>query len=119
MSTKIDGTTITFTRGDTMSIQVGIYNQDCTPYEPEEGDVVRFAMKHNTLTGTAYREFTDEQPIVEKNIPIDTLLLELQPEDTKDLGFGIYFYDIELTHADGKVDTFISDGILKLGKEAD
>lgn len=54
-----------------------------------------------------------------KDIPIDTMMLTLEPQDTADLNFGKYVYDIQLTKANGKVDTFISKAILKLSEEVD
>lgn len=99
---EVNGTTITITKGDTGFITVGIRNADGTPYTPAEGDVIRFAMKKN---------YSDATPLIEKNIPLDTMILRLDPEDTKDLeagpGRGKYKYDIELTRVDGQVDTFI------------
>ena len=40
-------------------------------------------------------------------------------EDTKNLDFGTYVYDLQITFADGTVDTFISKSILKLEEEVD
>jgi hypothetical protein len=37
------------------------------------------------------------------------MILELDPEDTKPLPFGSYTYDIEITFANGIVDTFICE----------
>ena len=54
-----------------------------------------------------------------KDIPIDTLTLTLLPEDTKDLSFGKYVYDIQLTKADGTVDTFITKATIKITEEVD
>ena len=59
----------------------------------------------------------DETPLLIKEIPIDTMILTLNPEDTKHLPFGKYVYDIELTKATGEVDTFITKAILKLTEE--
>ena len=39
--------------------------------------------------------------------------------DTADLNFGKYVYDIQLTKANGKVDTFITKATLKLSEEVD
>lgn len=47
------------------------------------------------------------------------MLLVLEPEDTKTLPFGKYVYDIQITYADGKVDTFITKGRLRLTEEVD
>ena len=56
-------------------------------------------------TKTAY---TDKTPLIEKDVPISTMILRLNPEDTKSLPFGDYVYDLELTTAAGDVDTFIA-----------
>ena len=45
------------------------------------------------------------------------MLLEIAPEDTEPLPFGRYVYDIELTTADGTVDTFISKAIINICEE--
>lgn len=77
-------------------------------YIPMNGDRIRFAMKN---------DYNDETPLLIKEIPIDTMILTLNPEDTKHLPFGKYVYDIELTKATGEVDTFITKAILKLTEE--
>ena len=45
MSYSVSGTTITLTRGDTFVALISITKQDGTPYVPNDGDKVRFAMK--------------------------------------------------------------------------
>ena len=47
MSYSVSGTTITLTRGDTFVALISITKQDGTPYVPNDGDKVRFAMKAN------------------------------------------------------------------------
>jgi len=116
MSVKVNGTKITMTRGDTLRLKIGI-ERDGEPYEPTENDAVRFAVKHRTMNITK-TEYTDTEPLIEKSIPYDTLILELEPSDTKPLGFDTYDYDVQITFADGTVDTFISD-TLKLTKEVE
>lgn len=106
----ITGTTITLTRGDTFEALVSATKRDGTQYIPVEGDVIRFAMKEN---------YDDPRPLLVKDIPIDTMMLVLEPQDTADLNFGKYVYDIQLTKANGKVDTFISKATLKLSEEVD
>lgn len=110
MSFKIEGTTITLTRGDTLPVVVTIMCADGRPYIPVEGDSVRFAMKER---------YTDRVPLLTKDIPIDTLLLVLEPDDTTNLDFGTYVYDIQLTKADGTVDTFIAKAKIKITEEVD
>lgn len=71
---------------------------DDEPYTPVNGDKVRFALKQS---------YSSSKVLIRKNIPIDTLVLHLVPSDTKKLAFGNYVYDIEITFANGDVDTFI------------
>lgn len=71
-----------------------------TEYIPTEG-TLRFAVKRS------YRD-PDKDVLINKEIPLDTRLLELEGSDTKDLKFGTYVYDIEYTDENGHPDTFIS-----------
>lgn len=110
MSVDINGTTIRMTRGDTLKVYVTPSYKDGTPYEPIQGDRIRFALKH---------KIDDEEPIILREIPIDTLLLHVLPEETKGLSYGTYVYDIEITYANGDVDTFITKAPFKLTEEVD
>ena len=105
MSSSIDGTSITMTRGDTMKAAITL-TKDGEPYEPAAGDSIRFALKHTTLNANK-TDYADTTPLILKQIPTDTMELTLDPEDTKGLAFGSYIYDIEVTFADGSVDTVI------------
>ena len=96
----INGNNISLTRGDTLYITISIFKNG-EPYVPVEGDVIRFAMK------AKYKD-PDEKILILKDIPTDTLLLKIEPEDTKELPFAkTYVYDIQLTNDEGDVDTFI------------
>lgn len=53
------------------------------------------------------RNYSSSRVLIHKKIPNDTLILYLEPKDTKKLAFGNYVYDIEITFANGDVDTFI------------
>lgn len=108
MSFSIVGTKITLTRGDTLKARISIYDQDKNEYTPREGDSIRFAMK---------RTYADVEPLIVKEIPTDTMLLVLDPQDTKTLAFGKYVYDIQLTTASGDVDTFITKAQLHITEE--
>lgn len=108
MGYSVSGTTISLTRGDSFMATVSITDRDEKPYIPKEGDVVRFAMK------TSYN---DLDPILVKNVSIDTMKLIFDPEDTKNLAFGKYVYDIELTKSSGEVDTFITKATIKITEE--
>ena len=108
MASYIDGTEITLTRGDTFKTVITINNHDSEVYQPQEGDVVRFAMK---------KKYKDEKPLLVKILDNEDLLLELTPEDTKSLNFGDYVYDIEITLSNGEVYTFIDKATLILTEE--
>ena len=106
MSFRTEGLNIFITRGDSGATTVTIKNKNGTPYVPQEGDVVRFALKHAKMK-PGDTDYADAKPIITKIIPNDTQRLEFAPQDTKGLPFGLYAYDIELTRVDGWVDTFI------------
>ena len=101
---KINGTEIKLVRGDSFFCEVTMKIGSST-YEPSSGDVVRFAMK---------KDYKNATVLIEKVIPNNTLLLHLEPDDTKQLPFSDYVYDIELTKANGDVDTFISGKLILL-----
>lgn len=112
----INGTTINLTRGDTLRVQITL-TQDGETYTPEVGDAVRFAMRPAGLNskGTAYKY----DICLTKAIPISTMVLELEPDDTEELDFGEYVYDIQITFADGTVDTPIPTSKLILTPEVE
>lgn len=96
---KIDGTTITMVRGDTFSAFLKIYSKNKILYSPTAEDTIVFAVKES---------YTDDQCVLTKSIPYDTMILELEPNDTKSLDQpSSYVYEISLTMEDGTVDTFI------------
>lgn len=114
-----DNNEITLTRGDTFKCTITLQEQEGgEEYKPVEGDTLRFALKHDKMNSTK-SNYKDEEPLVRKNIPIDTMTLQLDPVDTKDLPFGSYVYDIEITFADGTVDTFITATKFTLTPEVD
>lgn len=97
---SMEGNDITLTRGDSLLLEVHILKGG-VEYTPQEGDSIRFAMKKS------YKD-SDDKVVLVKDIPIDTLILEILPEDTKSLPMKTsYVYDIQYTDKDGRVDTFI------------
>ncbi len=107
MSYSVNKTTISMTRGDTVRVQLSLTEADGSAYEPTGGDSIRCA-------ATAKR---GEGPCIVVDVPTDTLLLELAPEDTKPLAFGEYWYDIQMTRANGDVDTFVARAKLAVTEE--
>ena len=106
---NITGTTIKMTRGDTLRAVLTLKDEEGNTYIPIESDSIRFAMKRN---------YNDSTPILVKPIPNDSLELWLEPGDTKNLPQpSSYVYDIEITYANGDVDTFIDKAKLMLTEE--
>ena len=106
---KITGSDITLTRGDSLVLNLQL-TKNGEPYVPEQGSEIRFAMKKRYTDA-------DEDVVLLKTIPIDTLILEIEPEDTKELTMNkAYVYDIQLTDSSGRVDTFLS-GKFTVGEE--
>lgn len=108
MSYSVNDTSISLTRGDTFSAIIRIMDSEGSPYIPQEGDSIRFAMKSSYL---------DAAPLLVKDIPISTMRLVIEPQDTRDFAFGKYVYDVQLTKSTGEVDTFITKGKFTLTEE--
>ena len=109
---NIDGNqNITLTRGDTLTLTVTLLHEvdpvppatepTIEPYVPVEGDVIRFAVSKGYKSEPGYElKFA-------KEIPHDTLTFTCSSTETS-LEYRDYNYDVEITHADGSIDTFIS-----------
>lgn len=107
---SISNNNITLTRGDTLTLQVTLINMDNDPYEPEEGDSIRFAVSTGYLGDSHYAlQYS-------KDIPTDTLTFTMPATETAKLSNKEYNYDIELTHNDGSVDTVISGKFILTGE---
>lgn len=101
MLTVDDNQNISITRGDTLTLLVEPY-KDGELYIPQEGDTLRFAVSIGYVGRKGYK-------LIETiDIPTDTMTFTMTSEQTQDLIFSQYNYDVELTYADGTVDTFIS-----------
>lgn len=114
---QIKNNVIRMTRGDTLLLRVRV-TVGGVPYVPMEGDSVRFALKRDDMDYYK-KQFKDAAPLVVRDIPTDTMLLRLEPEDTKGLDFGDYVYDVQLTFASGFVRTVIADTKITLCREVD
>lgn len=120
---KVEDNHIYMTRGDSFSRKIDIMQKDSEcgelyPYEMQPGDQVIFALKTDEYIGIRYTDFKEAEPLLRKEVSPETLMLELEPEDTRDLKFGKYVYDVHLVKEDGWVDTFIQDEEFDLLKEA-
>lgn len=87
---------IKLTRGDTESFSLSITDANGLEYEMQEGDKLVFTVKKSVY---------EEKPIIQKDVVDKTFTIE--HEDTKNLAYGTYCYDIQLTFANGSVSTII------------
>lgn len=102
---------ITLTRGDTLILGLVLKQKvppvppatepTITDYTPTAGDVIRFAVSKG------YKGEPGYELKFKKTIPHDTMRVTCSSTETA-LNYGTYNYDVEITHDDGTVDTFIS-----------
>lgn len=91
-----EGNTIHLTRGDSAVLLLKIRKNDDTEYELQAGDSVLFTVKNSVY---------DTAVIMQKKLTNGAI--KLNPDDTKNLQYGTYYYDVELTQSDGFVATVI------------
>lgn len=93
----IKGTEISIIRGDSATINLNIKDKVANEeYVLEPNDIVRFSVK---------KDISDEEILIQKEFQDNQILLT--HEDTKNLDFGEYVYDVELQFQDGQRDTII------------
>jgi hypothetical protein len=98
---KIQGTDISMIRGDSESITLSLKRDDVIiPFN--QGDTVYFTVKQGYST-----EKITLQKIITEFDEGGNCIIEIEPEDTKELSFGSYVYDIQLTDSNGRVTTII------------
>ena len=98
---KINGTDITMIRGDSECIYVTVVDTSGEPVPLREGDTIYFTVKTSTQT---------EKKIIQKVVTVfedGGAIIEIEPDDTRGVGAGTYFYDIQLTRENGEVKTII------------
>lgn len=93
---KCEGNTIHLTRGDSAVLLLKIRKDDESEYELQAGDSVLFTVKKSVY---------DPDVIIQKRLTGGAI--KLNPDDTKNLQYGTYYYDVELTQSDGFVATVI------------
>lgn len=108
---KVVNNKVTMTRGDTCSFycRINHSDEDKTPYELQDGDVLVFTLRETAKTDsptgyTLQKTFSDYQ-------------ITLTPSDTESLSYGNYVYDVQLTLADGTVNTIIPINMFVLCEE--
>lgn len=95
-----DDNVIRITRGDSLTVNITLTDDDGYVYEPVEGDVVWFTVKKSAVA---------EDVLIRKQIDISTLTLEIVELDTKNLAFGKYAYEVEVILVSGDHYTVIKN----------
>ena len=110
MSYSVKKNTIYLTRGDTFRATIALKDAEGEIYTPNPDETIRFAMKKN---------YEDAEPLLLISVPYDTLELVILPNDTKELPFGSYVWDMQITRSNGDIDTFITKATLVLTEEVE
>lgn len=92
---SVDNLNITLTRGDSAALELTFTGEDA----PAAGDLVALALKPNPRVPEAKWEKTAEPDEEHK------VLFRFLPEDTQDLPFGTYWWDVRIFYSDGAVVT--------------
>jgi len=99
---KVSGKNMTMTRGDSEVIVIECSLEDGTEIPFLEGDTVYFTVKRSSLVD----EIALQKIVTEFNED-GNCIIEIAPNDTKDLEFRSYVYDIQLNRHDGTVTTIV------------
>lgn len=91
-------TNITIIKGDTFKELIRISDDARLTYVPEAADKIMFAV---------YNKYTDETPLFEKEIPYDTMVLQLSYKETSKMKYGKYVYKVKLIRKNCETDTFL------------
>ena len=108
---KIRGTNISMTRGDSEAIKVTVKDTLGNVIPLVSGDTIHFTVREHIRSKTKIiekiiTEFNDGEA-----------LITINPEDTSNLRFTSYVYDIQLTKENGSVKTIITPSELLITGE--
>ena len=102
-----DNGSIELTRGDTARLTVDLTDDEDQEYIMRSTD---------TLTMTVKTSVKDSEPCFQKTSTGNNMI-HIKPEDTAELDYGKYVYDVELHTEDGDVYTVIEKSEFKLRDE--
>lgn len=104
---KINGTNLAMTRGDSETITIKV--KEGTDYvNLEFGDTIYFTVKINTNVA---------EKLIQKVITAfdaGVAVIEIEPEDTKNLAPRGYQYDIQWVDKNGRVTTIVAPSVFKI-----
>lgn len=102
-----DDQNITLTRGDSAPFSVTL-KMDGEVYEMQDGDRIDFGVK---------ADYDDAECVIHKTSTANPAPFQIDPENTSDLEFGTYRYDVQFVAANGFTQTFIEKKRFKIDKE--
>src|SRR5574344_2606514 len=94
---KCNNNTIQIIRGDSGGLVFDFVNPDNSKYTLQNTDKAVFSVKS---------DYDDTVYVIQKTLSQDGKITFL-PSDTTNLSVGSYVYDVQLTKADGQVDTVL------------
>lgn len=97
---------ILLTRGDTAVIEIKLHNRTHRPYNIRDGDELVFTLKDSTRSNNVILQKT----ACENQIKIEA-------NDTKELRYGDYVYDVQLKKEHGEICTVIPPTTFTLMEE--
>jgi len=108
---EIQGYNISMIRGDTETIKISCKDTKGVDVPLVDGDTLYFTVK--TSVGAEEKEM---QKVITE-FPDGIGYINISPDNTKFMSFRNYYYDIQLTRADGTVKTIIPPSIFTVKGE--
>ena len=93
---KVDGDTISITRGDT-----GVFSLNITTAQGHDYDY-----SNDSVVFTVKKSIFDTEPLIQKQVVYGENIV-IEPEDTNNFAYATYWYDVQVTTEEGVVDTII------------
>ena len=103
---KIRNNQIFLTRGDSASLVLDIKDDDGNEYTPSKQDTVTFTVKKSPY---------NKKVVIQHTFSNNEILIS--SEDTANLEYGDYLYDVELKGLGGNVCTIIPPNLFKICEE--
>ena len=108
---EIQGYNISMIRGDTEAIKISCKDAQGVDVPLGDGDTLYFTVKTSVST-----EEKEMQKVITEFLD-GIAYINISPDDTKFMRFRRYYYDIQLTRADGTVKTIIPPSIFTVKGE--
>lgn len=103
---EVMNNSVTLVRGDSGTLKADIVYSDGKQYVLQDGDVLKFTMR---------KKVESEEIVLQKTL--EDGILHIVSNDTVNLEFGVYVYDIVLLMYTGDVFTIIPTSNFKISQE--